>query len=327
MRHHEGRDRGRATDSGLNLVRMNGRQEMSNITLTASAHSSLLSLQGTQSLMNRTTGRLTTGLKVSSAIDDAVSYFQAKGLSDRADDFNIRKGEIDQGISSLTAAVNGTSVADTILKQMKGIVNSVRTADASARGTLGAQFTDLVDQLNSAVTDASYQGLNLVASTTTSLTVSFSQGTAASLSVAGTDLRTSSLITGGAVSNGTCAVNVFLSASGLSAAAPVGFSSLLTGTYSPTAVLDTLSATLDASISTVRSTAAKLGGNVTFLNTRLEFTKCYVNTMTEGAGKLTLADLNEEGANLMALQTRQQIGTQSLSIAGQQQQAILSLLH
>ena len=327
MRHHEGRDRGRATDSGLNLVRMNGRQEMSNITLTASAHSSLLSLQGTQSLMNRTTGRLTTGLKVSSAIDDAVSYFQAKGLSDRADDFNIRKGEIDQGISSLTAAVNGTSVADTILKQMKGIVNSVRTADASTRGTLGAQFTDLVDQLNSAVTDASYQGLNLVASTTTSLTVSFSQGTAASLSVAGTDLRTSSLITGGAVSNGTCAVNVFLSASGLSLAALAGFSSLLTVAYSPTAVLDTLSATLDASISTVRSTAAKLGGNVTFLNTRLEFTKCYVNTMTEGAGKLTLADLNEEGANLMALQTRQQIGTQSLSIAGQQQQAILSLLH
>ena len=305
---------------------------MSNITLTASAHSSLLSLQGTQSLMNRTTGRLTTGLKVSSAIDDAVSYFQAKGLSDRADDFNIRKGEIDQGISSLTAAVNGTSVADTILKQMKGIVNSVRTADASARGTLGAQFTDLVDQLNSAVTDASYQGLNLVATTTTSLTVSFSQGTAASLSVAGTDLRASSLITAAtlptdAVSNGTCAVNVFLSASGLSAGAPVGFSSLLTGTFSPTAVLDTLSATLDASISTVRSTAAKLGGNVTFLNTRLEFTKCYVNTMSEGAGKLTLADLNEEGANLMALQTRQQIGTQSLSIAGQQQQAILSLLH
>ncbi len=296
------------------------------ITLTSSARSSLLSLQGTQSLMNRTTGRLTTGLKVASAIDDAVSYFQAKGINDRADDFTIRKDEIDQGISSLKVAVDGTSIADTILKQMKGIVNSARTADASSRGTLTSQFADLTVQLNSAMDDSTYQGLNLVSTTSTSLTVAFSQGTAASIKVDGTDLRTSSLITGAVVSTGISSVTLLLSAAAASNFG-VGFSSVLTGSISPTAVLDTMAAVIDGAISTVRATAAKLGGNVTFLNTRLEFTKNYINTMKEGAGKLTLADLNEEGANLMALQTRQQIGTQSLSIAGQQQQAILSLLH
>ncbi|MBT5297697.1 MAG: flagellin-like protein, partial [Rhodospirillaceae bacterium] len=51
----------------------------------------------------------------------------------------------------------------------------------------------------------------------------------------------------------------------------------------------------------------------------------YVNTLTAGAGKLTLADLNEEGANLLALQTRQQLGIQSLAFAGQSEQAILGL--
>jgi len=309
---------------------------MSNITLTASAHSSLLSLQGTQNLMNRTTGRLTTGLKVASAIDDSVAYFQAKGLSDRAEDFTARKGEIDQGISTLTTAINGTAIADTILKQMKGIVNSARTADLATRGTLTTQFSDLAGQLDSAMTDASYQGLNLVNTTTSTMTVNFSQGTAASLSVDGTDLRAAVILSGisSSTTGNTSALATFMgnaissnsmtAATGLTAGT---FADISTMSAGATTLLDSMAKKIDDGISTVRATAAKLGGNVTFLNTRLEFTKCYVNTMTEGAGKLTLADLNEEGANLMALQTRQQIGTQSLSIAGQQQQAILSLLH
>ena len=81
---------------------------------------------------------------------------------------------------------------------------------------------------------------------------------------------------------------------------------------------------LDNAVSRLRSQAAKLGTNVAILETRLDFTETYVNTLEGGSDKLTLADLNEEGANLIALQTRQQLGIQSLSIAGQQQQAILA---
>ncbi|HTZ40457.1 MAG TPA: flagellin, partial [Syntrophales bacterium] len=91
-------------------------------------------------------------------------------------------------------------------------------------------------------------------------------------------------------------------------------------------VIEDLTNLVDSAISKVRAKSAEFGGDVTFLQARLDFTTNYVNTMTEGSGKLTLADLNQEGANLVALQTRQQIGVQSLSIAGQQQQAILSLL-
>ena len=78
--------------------------------------------------------------------------------------------------------------------------------------------------------------------------------------------------------------------------------------------------------SKLRSFTAELGGNVAILNTRLDFTNNYINELQQGSDKLTLADLNEEGANLSALQTRQQLGIQSLSIAGQQQQAILTLI-
>lgn len=300
---------------------------MADITLTATARNSLLSLTGTASLMSRTQGRLTTGLKVATAIDDAVSYFKAKGLTDRATDFGVRKDEIDQGISGLKAAVNGTTLVDGILKQMKGIVNSVRTADSTTRGALSGQFADLAKQINSAVRDASYQGLNLVDNSSASMTVYFNQGTTASLKVTAKNLNASVLMTTmgtAATAGGIAMVANMLAAGG---AAVAGFSVLTsTASNSPGSVLDHVAAVIDRGISKIRSQSALLGGNVTFLQSRMDFTNNYINTLQEGSGKLTLADLNEEGANLVSLQTRQQIGIQSLSIAGQQQQAILSLL-
>ena len=296
---------------------------MSDITLTASARSALTSLQGTASLMSRTQGRLTSGLKVASAIDDAVSFFKAQGLTDRASDFTSRKSQIDQGISSVTAAVNGTTIAGSILKQMQGLISSVRTADSSTRATLTSQFNNLAQQLNSAEGDASYQGLNLVNNSTASLTVYFNQGTGASLTINAQNLNTSVLLSlASAASSG--ALKTMLSG-GTAATDASGFS-VLSDSSSAAAVLNNLQGQVSSAQSTVRAASARLGGNVTFLQTRLDFTSNYVNTMTTGSGKMTLSDLNTEGANLVSLQTRQQIGIQSLSIAGQQQQAILSLL-
>jgi len=296
---------------------------MSDITLTGASRQALTSLQNTQELLGRTQGRLTSGQKVSSAIDNAVAYFKAKGLDDRSSDFSDRKDEIDQGISSLKAAINGTTIADSLLKQMKGIVNSVRTADSSTRATLTSQFNDLAKQMNSALTDSSYQGLNLVGNSTASMTVYFNQGTGAALTVSAQNLSTSVVMTNNAVASAG-AVSMLLSSGGVTAQA-AGFS-VLSDSTSPAAVLDSMQNMLSTSINTVRASASRLGGNITFLNTRLDFTKNYINTMKEGSGKLTLSDLNEEGANMVALQTRQQIGTQSLSLAGQQAQSVLSLL-
>ncbi len=75
----------------------------------------------------------------------------------------------------------------------------------------------------------------------------------------------------------------------------------------------------------MRTKTKTLGSNVALLQTRREFTESYVNTLQTGADKLTLADLNEEGANLLALQTRQQLGIQALAFAGHAEQGILAL--
>lgn len=286
------------------------------VTLTASMRSNLLTLQKTGDLVNRTNARLSSGQKVSSAIDDAVAYFQAKGLADRAGDLGARKDGIDQGISSLKSAITGLESVEKILNQMKGVALSGKSATVAERQDLQSQFATLAKQLNNLVNDASYQGLNLLNSTGAKLKVEFSEKSSAYMAVDGVNILTSSL-------------------AGLKQAASVAATALATGKWSAigttaagspkVSMFDAVAKAVDSAITKVRSNTKMLGTNVAILQTRLDFTKSYVNNLQEGSGKLTLADLNEEGANLVSLQTRQQLGIQALSFAGQQEQGVLSL--
>ena len=166
---------------------------MTDVTLSAAVRNTLLSLQSTTDLINRTNNRLSSGLRVASPIDDPVAYFSAKTLNDRAFDFNERKDGIDQGISTVTAALDGVESIDTLVRQLKGISNSLRSAT-------GTQFTDLVTQFNGIraqigdlANDANYQGVNLVDNTAQSLTVNFANNTSSTLTINATNLRQSGL--------------------------------------------------------------------------------------------------------------------------------------
>jgi len=450
---------------------------MSNVSLTSAVRQNLLSLQSTTDLISRTQNRLSTGLKVAGPIDDPVAFFQAKGIQDRSTDFTEKKANIDQGISSLTAATDAISAVESLVQQLKGLAVNAKSSTTTAEiSNIVSQFNDLRTQVNNLTTDATYQGLNLVSGTGSTLTVNFSNDSASVLNVNSVDIRVGSdglsvaQLTAAtqtinfnvaAVSAGTLAgvgigtgastltavtgtvgaasidvtvagqtastisagdtvtlsyggqsftVNV-VSAGGLTDYGALSASFISAGTYSigdtvsfvvvsggisaqskgsgfsktsvggtnspglfystlysqftdTSAVLAGAAGTggvlkitagtgqsisltdtdakravgvgyttalndritnLDSALTTLRSRAQTLGSNVALLQTRLDFTKQYVNTLTAGAGKLTLADLNQEGANLLALQTRQQLGIQSLAFAGQSEQAILRL--
>ncbi len=286
------------------------------VTLSSSIRSNLLTLQSTGTVVDRTNARLSSGQKVSSAIDDAVAYFQAKGLSDRASDLTGRKDGIDQGISSLKSAITGLENVEKILVQMKGVALSAKSANASDRANLATQFQTLATQMNNLVNDTSYQGLNLVNATSANIKVQFSDKTAAFLKVDGVDVRVSK--TAGMT------MGADKLASGLAGAKWSKVATTSAGSPKLSA-FDGVIKTLDSAITKVRSNTKNLGTNVALLQTRLDFTKSYVNNLTEGSNKLTLADLNEEGANLVSLRTRQQLGIQALSFAGQQEQGVLSL--
>ncbi|HYF86419.1 flagellin, partial [Azospirillum sp.] len=89
--------------------------------------------------------------------------------------------------------------------------------------------------------------------------------------------------------------------------------------------IDKAVAGLDNAKATIRSASQSLSNNLNIITTRENFTKEFSNVLSEGASKLTLADQNEEGAGLLMLQTRQQLGTIALSLANQSQQSILRL--
>ena len=298
---------------------------MSDISLTSAQRSSLLSLQRTSDLSERTQNRLTTGNEVNSVVDDAVRFFQARSLSDRAGDFDLRKSGIDQAISTVNATLAAVEGVDNFLNQLKGIAEAAKSQSVSQRESATAQFQEIGRQLFQLVEDASYQGVNLLNSSSNSLDVAFGVRTASELTIQGIDLNstiggTENALFSSAAFSSTGTFNI--AALGLSGGTFVS----LGAANSNVAQADTVIANIDSAISRLRGQAAELGSNVAILQTRLDFTNDYVNELTIGADKLTLADLNEEGANLSALQTRQQIGIQSLAIAGQQQQAILSLL-
>ena len=270
---------------------------MSDINLSGATRTNLLALQRTTDLIARTQERLSTGLKVNSAIDDAIAYFQAKSLTDRAGDLAVLKDDIDQGVSSVETASQGLQSIVDVVEQMKGVALSAKSdADTSNRSKAAMQFNDLRRQLDNLANDASYKGTNLIKCSPANLKVTFSEDGSSTLTISG----------------------VASDSSGLSIIAAAG-------NWGVDANIDSAINDLDSALTTLRSTASTMGSNASVLSLRLDFTTNLINSLEEGSAKLVNADLNEESANLLTLQTRQQLGTIGLSIAQQSEQSILRL--
>jgi flagellin len=292
---------------------------MSDIVLGTATQQNLLALQNINSNLTTTQNALSTGLKVSSAIDDAVKFFESQSLDNRATDLSTRKDAIDQGVSTVTTASQGIQSAISVLQQMQGLVTSAKTETASQRAAAATQFTTLAQQLNQLLNDSSYQGLNLVNSTSSSLSLQFSQSTASTLKIKGQNLQVSKSIT----SASKASLQVAASKLVTKFAGSKGFSSV----SNSTSKFDKIYSALGSAITRFQAAAQTLGSNVSFLQTRLSFTEQYITTLQGGASKLTVADVNQESTNLVTLQTRQQLAIQSLSIATQSEQSVLRLFH
>ena len=196
---------------------------MSGVTLTSVQTNTLASLSQASTLFNTTQNELNTGKKVNSAADDAVAYFRSKSLYDRSSQILTRKANIDQSIQSVQAALTATSAVDGLLKQLQGVLEGARGATLSDRVSATTQFKNIAKQLAQLVKDASYQGLNLLTSTSAALTTQFSERTAATFTISGFSYTSTaagngnSLFTGSAVvfqSDGTLNFSSVIASSG-----------------------------------------------------------------------------------------------------------------
>lgn len=288
---------------------------MSDIILGAATQQNLLSLQQINQAQNTTEGHLATGLKVASAVDNAVLFFQAQSLTNRANDLTTRKSNIDQGVSSLTAGSQGLQAVISILQQIQGVLSSAKTQNTVQRHASQSQVNNLAAQLNHLVGDSSYQGLNLINSSISKLSLQFSDQTSSTITVAGVNTLVSSLVTGAKAK-----ASVFASAA-------VGGLNFTNAATTGVSIFDKAYNFINTAISTAQASAQSLGANISLLNIRIDFTSQYTTTLNGGSSKLTVADVNQESTNLVTLQTRQQLAIQSLSIATQSEQAVLRLFH
>jgi len=295
---------------------------MSDITLSSATRSNLLSLQNTTGLIGKTQERLATGLKVNSAIDDALAFFKARNLNSRASDLASIKDNINGGISVLTAAVQGLESIESVLKQAKALAQSAISAPESAtRAKLASQFNELRSQVDNLAEDASFNGVNLLKNTSSAfkagadqLTVKFNERTEAS--------AVNQLVISGLKSaDFTSIIGTSAVATGTAGSATVWGQ---TGSKGVTAINASIRS-IDSALVTLRQAAQQFGTNSALLSIRADFTTNLINTLKAGASDLVNADLNEESANLLSLQTRQQLGTISLSIAQRSEQSILRL--
>ncbi len=362
---------------------------MSDISLTASMRTNLLSLQNTQSLMDTTQERLSTGKKVNSAIDNPSSYYTAQNLTNRASDLESLLDSMGQGIQTIKAANEGIEAITSFVQQAKAVANTARDTaiksevesggtykaeagkmritvgnetieanvadtdtdiaklitkikagtgyadlsftveanadddgivikakpgkkisgnvsiengmgltvngkiDTAARDESIKQFNDILTQIDQLASDASYKGVNLLKND--DLKVVFNEDRSSFIEVKGDDATAGGL--------------------GLTAVED----------WSTNDKVEATITAVEGAITELRNMASEFGNNYSIVQTRQDFTENLMNVLTEGADDLTLADMNEESANMLALQTRQQLGVNALSLASQSAQSVLSL--
>ena len=289
---------------------------MSDVSLTEAQRASLSALQRTNSVADRSSQNLTTGRRVNSVTDDPVAFFIAQQLSQEGAAFAQRREEIDQGISALRVTNSGIDTIEQFSRQLEGIAEAARSVtDPNQLNQLEQQFQQIGRQIANVAGDASFGGVNLLTSSNNQLNVQFSDNEESNLNVQGVDV-----LNGGGFDNGTF-VNGEIQIDQLGVTGG-SFASFLSNPEE----VDNLIGNIRDGIDRLRGQAQSFGSNVAILQERASFNENVANELQAGADGLTLADLNEEAANLVAARTRTQIGTQSLGISGGQQSSILQIL-
>ena len=259
----------------------------------------LQNLNATEKALNTTQNRISTGLAVSTAKDNGAIWAIAQNQRAASLALDSVKQSLQRAQSTIDVAnAAGSSVSD-LLNQLKATALSASdvTLDTNSRNALNATFQSLRDQIGKVVSNASFNGANLIKSGPTDLAALANADGTSQLTVKAQDLSL-----GGA--------NVTLSAT----------ASISTQTLASNAI-----ATIGTSITNVNNALAKLGSSSNALGAHLGFIQQLQDSIDTGIGNLVNANLAKESANLQALQTKQQLGIQALSIANSSSSALLGL--
>lgn len=243
-------------------------------------------------------------IKVTLTDTDSLEQAATKIATALNDDTDGVKDAENTVIGGFTATVENGQIK---ISNSKGIVANVSGTifgitfngeiGNSTRTTSMKQYNEILDQIDQLAKDSGYKGINLLQGN--SLKVVFNEDRSSYLTINSTFADTSD--------------------EGLKISRAEDW------TNPDNEAIDASISELENAITSLRNMASEFGNNYSIVENRENFTESLINVLEEGSDKLTLADMNEESANMLALQTRQQLAINSLSLASQAAQSVLSL--
>ena len=330
------------------------------ISLSNGMRTAVYSMSDLQSQIDVANKRLATGKKINNAIDNAASYFAAKAFTTEATKLN---GLIESMSQARQTIDKGNKAIDGAVKMLESASALARSATQSTvdadRQNYQSQVADLLNQVARLFADSGFNGKNLLVYDTqtganftlTVLTAAGAPGTLSSGTVAEKavynggvlDVQTNTAATGVTAIN-VKPIDVRLgTATGLGLAngavgAETGFTAVLgatpitasaaaaeTWTTANQVVVDRFRTLVATAINSLQAKSAAIATQASVVDIRMAFTKDTARINNDASDNLLVADINEEGANLSSLQTKQQLAVQALSLANRADQAILRL--
>jgi flagellin len=272
---------------------------MISVNTNVGAMVALQYLNHTNAALTKVQNAINSGLKVASAKDDGATFAIAQGMRSDVAAYGAVTDSLNRGVSSVDTALSaGQSISDLLIEmKSKALAASDTSLDTASRQALNEDFVALRDQIASVVSNANFNGFNLVDGSTTQITA-----------LASTD---------GSKKITVSAENMSLSGSVVTIAT--------TGSISTQSKASTMISTIQSSLTNVDAALAKLSSGAKKFSIQADFVQTLSNTLTAGIGNLVDADMAKESAMLQSLQVKQQLGVQALSIANSAPSITLSL--
>lgn len=305
---------------------------MASILTNGSAMTALQNLTATIRKLDETQTRISTGLRVGKAEDNAAYWSIATTMRSDNGALSTVKDALGLGSATIDVAYTGVNSAIDAVKEIKNKLVAARQPGVD-RSKIQSEILELQRQLKSIGSTSVFSGENWISVDSSAPDYASTKTIVASFS------RASTGISIGTIAVDVATIKLFDSAdqSGLldsqdttaNGGASYSVSTLdisgLTNNDNDVKDLEQMIAWVDTSITKMTSSAASLGAVKQRVNLQKDFVSALMDAITRGVGALVDADMNEESTKLQALQVQQQLGVQSLSIANQNSQNILSL--
>ncbi|HTV71646.1 MAG TPA: flagellin [Rhizobiaceae bacterium] len=304
---------------------------MSSIMTNASALQALQSLSATNKNLAVTQSRISTGYRVATAADNSAYWSIATTMRSDNKANSVLQDALGLGAGKIDTAYTAMETSISVVDKIKEKVLLAKTSSSADRAKIQAEIATYQAQLTDNINGANYAGSNLLqtdstSTTDTQLTVLTSYNrtnagvvTTGSISVTYANIR---LVDSG---GDTGMLDTEFTTTGAGAATASVLTLDITGATLDATDFDDMLTGVEAALSDMATGAAELGAAKARVDLQKEFVSKLMDSIDRGVGQLVDADMNKESTRLQALQVQQQLGIQSLSIANQNSQSILSL--